>query len=315
MADSFLLVARQVGILFILIGIGFACNKARLLTEAAVKGLTELVLFIVTPCVLVTAFQRGYEARLLAGLGRAFLFTAASMALCAAAAHLLVRDNDARRASVLRFSVVFSNCGFMAIPLQKALLGDEGVFYGAACIALFNMLLWTYGLLLMGGAAGRQGVSARKVFLNPGMLGCAVGLLLFLTRVTLPGMVHKPMAMMSELNTPVPMIIIGYYLAEANLRRVATDWRAGMVALLRLVVMPLVALGLFCLAGSGEPKMVMACMIAAAAPVAAATTMFSAKFGQDTLLSVEMVSFTTLLSILTMPLVLGLALRVFPSAF
>ena len=115
------------------------------------------------------------------------------------------------------------------------------------------------------------------------------------------------MRAVANLNTPLPMLIIGYYLADAKLGRVLTDAKVYGVMALRLVVVPLLLLGGLLLAGVRDQTTVVACLIAASAPAAAATTMFSAKFNQDTILSVGVVSFSTLLSLATMPLVVGLA--------
>ena len=314
MLEALLVVAAKVGVLFILMSIGYVCNKTGLLREPAVKGMTDLVLFVVTPCILVTAFQRDYEPALMGGLGQAFAVTLVSNLVCISAAHALVRDPAKRRRRVLRFGLVFSNSAFMAVPLQQSLLGADGVFYGAAPIAVFNILLWTYGLALMGGADGggaKSGIPMRKIFLNPGMIGCVLGVTFFLARVRLPAIIFEPMDWMGKLNTPLPMLIIGYYLAEADLKRIATDLRAVWVIFLRLAATPLIILALLLLSGIDNTTMLLACMITSSAPVAASTTMFAAKFDQDTILSVELVAFSTLISIATMPVMIALSMRLF----
>ncbi|MCL1909748.1 MAG: AEC family transporter [Kiritimatiellaeota bacterium] len=323
MLESVLIVARQVGVLFVLIAIGYVCNRTKLLNAPTVKGMTDLVLFTVTPCVIITAFQRKYELSALGGLGLTFVVYAVSCVLCIAAAHSLIRDADEKRRRVLRFAVVFSNCGYMAIPMQKAILGDDGVFYGAVPVALFNILCWTYGLWLMNGDTnnginGNHGKISRnfnclKIVLNPGIVGCAIGLALFLARVTLPEIIVKPMRHMADLNTPIPMVIIGYYLAEIKLKSLSKSFNCPnvfRVIHLRLFIMPLILLGLIFATGRvgyANSVAMLAVMIAASAPVAAVTTMFASKFDQDTTLSVELVSFSTVISIISMPLVIGLA--------
>ena len=102
------------------------------------------------------------------------------------------------------------------------------------------------------------------------------------------------------------MLIIGYYLAHTKILEALRDRGSYLAIALRLVVLPLVALFGMMLCGLRGPVLV-ACAIAVSAPVASATTMFSAKFGQDTLLSVNLVSLSTLFSIVTMPLIVGLA--------
>ena len=305
MLESFLVVGHQVAVLFILIALGFLCNKLRVIQAETVAGMTDLVLYVVTPCIIVVSFQREFSREMLGGLGLAFLIGVGYHLLNIVLAHGVVRDAFERRQSVLRFALVFSNAGFMSIPLQQELLGDVGVFYGAAIIAVFNLVLWSYGLVLMSGET-RQ-MNARKILLNPGVTSVAVGVAFFLISFKLPPILLEPMRAMAALNTPLPMLIIGYYLADAKLGRVVADAKVYGVMALRLLVVPLLVLGALLLAGVRDGTAVVAGIIAASAPAAAATTMFAAKVNQDTILSVGIVSYSTLLSLVTMPLVVGLA--------
>ncbi len=304
MGESFLTVAQQVMSLFLLIGIGVICGKAKILNTAAVKSCADLVLLFSTPCVIVQSFQRPLDASMLSGLGIAALAAVGVHIVSIGIARLVFRDADRTRRTVLRFGTVFSNAGYMALPLQQALLGSEGVFYGAAYVAVFNLFLWSYGLLTMSG--DRSTITPRKLLLNPGMIGLLVGLPLFLLSWSLPEVVMSPVRHLAALNTPVPMLIIGFYLADTNLRAALRDRRGYIVMALRLVVIPLITVGASWLCGVGSTVLV-ACTIAASAPVAAATTMFATKYEQDTRLSVNLVSLSTLLSMITMPLIVGLS--------
>ncbi len=304
MAESFLEVAQQVLILFVLVAVGFVCGKGKLFQESAAKGITNFVLTIVVPCVIVQSFQRPFDPGMLAGLGIAAAAAVAAHLLGILLAHLTLRDRNRARERVLRFSVVFSNAGFMAIPLQQALLGEDGVFYGAAYIAVFNMVLWSYGLVSMSG--NKEDISPKKLLLNPGLLSVAVGLAFFLGSITLPEVLAVPVGHLAALNTPLPMVIVGFYLADARLLSALKDGKVYWSLFLRLIVVPLLTLGGLLLCGVRDVLLI-SIVIAASAPVAAAATMFSAKFGQDVELSVNLVSLSTLLSIATMPLVVSLA--------
>jgi len=308
MFESLLIVAGQVGILFALMAVGFVCNKAKLLDEKSVKGVVRLLVLIVTPCLVIHVFQRPFERRLLSGLGWAFGMAVLTHVL-AIAASFLIRTRDARRRSVLRFAVIFSNAGFMGIPLEQALLGNDGVFFGVVYVVVFNVFCWSYGLIVMCGSL--KDLRLRTLCVNPGTMGVALGLPLFFCSVHLPPVIHEPIRMISDLNTPLAMIVIGYYLAESVFRPVLTCGAAYLAGFLRLVALPFVTLGVLWLLPPPDPLAAVALVTAASAPVAALTTMLGAVYGRDLPVSVGLVSGTTLLSILTMPPVVGLAMWLF----
>lgn len=152
-----------------------------------------------------------------------------------------------RVARVLRFGTVFSNAGYMSLPLQQALLGEEGVFYGAAYVAVFNLIVWSCGVLEMSG--DRKNLSVKKLVLNPGMIGLAFGLPIFLFSIPLPEVIAAPVSHLAALNTPLPMIIVGVYLADTKLMSIWKDARCYLAAGLRLLVIPLATLVVLLLCG------------------------------------------------------------------
>ncbi|MBQ9248555.1 MAG: AEC family transporter, partial [Ruminococcus sp.] len=221
MLGSFIDVGTQVLVLFVLIAVGAVLTKCGMITEQGSRTMTDVVLYAVTPCVIVNAFQREYEPRMLGGLLTALLAAFLSLGFSVLLAELMYRKKDVDRGVVLKFSLVFSNCGFMALPLQQAILGDDGVFYGAAYVAMFNIFMWTYGLLRMSGKKNLR--SALKAVVNPGIIGTIVGIILFAFSIKLPAVLASSVSFLAALNTPVPMLVIGYHLVHANLRRVLTD--------------------------------------------------------------------------------------------
>ena len=303
MLDNILTVGNYVLILFVLIGVGFVCNKIKLISGRTVKEMTNFVLYIVTPCVIINSYQREFDSKMLKGLIITLIASVASYAVTILMAHLLVRDKDKKRERTLRFGTVFSNCGYMSLPLQQVLLGSEGVFYGTTYIMVFQIMLWTYGVVVMSG--DMKNISLKKIFINPGVTSSLVGVLLFLFSITLPSVIGEPVKHLAALNTPVPMVIVGYHLANANFRIKGVAPYVTLV--LRHIISPVILLlGLWAFGISGP--IVTACVIAASSPVAAATTMFSEKFDAATELSATMVSVSTLLAIITMPILVGLAL-------
>jgi len=310
--DNFLLVAKQVAILFVLIGTGTVCRKAKLIDEFAIRGMVNVLILVVTPAIVIECFQRPFDPAMLRQLGLAFGLATAAHAVAIALAYLTARG-DERSRPVLRLATVFSNAGFMGIPLEYAILGAEGVFYGIVYVAMFNVFMWSWGLREMRNEelGIRNGGVNLKMFVNPGTVGIAIGLPLFLFSVTLPEIVGRPVKMISDLNTPFAMIVIGYYLAGADLKALVKVPAVHTAAFMRLVVIPLIVVGgLYLLRGWLDRTMALAIVTAASAPVAAMVTMFASKFDRDVDMSVGLVSGTTILSIFTMPAVIAIAMAV-----
>lgn len=302
MVENILTVGTYVFILFVLIFVGYISNKTKILTLESTKDMTNLVLYIVTPCVIINSYQRDFDPAMMKGLFITLIAAVMSFAVNILLAHLLVHDKDARREKSMRFGAVFSNCGYMSLPLQQALLGEEGVFYGATYVAIFQIMLWTYGIILMSGSF--KNISLKNILINPGVTSTVLGILVFVFSVKIPFVISEPIKFLAALNTPIPMVIVGFHLANANLR--FRGQSPYVAILLRLILSPLLMLlGLYVFKVTGD--ILVSCVISAASPFAAVTTMFSEKFGADTELSATTVSLTTLLSIITMPVVVGLA--------
>lgn len=303
--DSFFSVGQQVVVLFLLIGVGAICRLTRLMSDKGAEDFTNVELSVVAPCLLVMSFQREYSASQLRIIGISaligFFFHAVNIIL----AHLLIHDRDASRQATLRFATVFTNAGFMSLPLQYAILGADGVFCGAVIVGIFQVLVWTYGVWTMGGSS--KDFSVRHIVFNPGICGIAIALLLFVCRVKLPELVASPLKSIAELNTPVAMLVIGYHLASSRFGAAFRDSKALFSIALRLLIAPAITLAVVWFAGLRNHTVFVATIVAASAPTAAITTMFAVRYGHKPQLSVELVSISTLLSVVTMPLVVGLA--------
>ena len=305
MMSNFLTVGQQVVILFILIGAGFASKKAKLISDNAVKGMTNVVLYLATPCIIISSFQScKFNNEMLMNL---LIMTVAVVCIYIGSiviANLVFRDKDMSRRAVFRVATIYSNCGFMSLPLQQAILGSDGVFYGAIYVGIFNLVVWTHGLVAMSG--DKKDLSVKKLVANPGVIGVVIAIFLWVMNITLPEIISSPINYLASLNTPVPMIIIGCQLAGVNFAKAFSDKRSYLSIGLRLLIIPALSLFLMYLCGI-RGSMLVASVIATSAPSAATTTMFATKFDRDVTLSVSLVSTTTLFSIITMPLMVALS--------
>lgn len=300
----FIGVLTQVIILFILILTGVVLAKGKVLTDSGVKSITDMVLYTVTPCVIIKSFIREFDPKLLKDLLITFLIAVLAHIGFIILSKLLLRSSKASEEKVLQFGVIFSNCGYMSIPLQQALLGDLGVFYGSSYIAIFNIFVWSYGILLMSG--DKKYLTPKKLIVNPGMIGFTVGVIIFLLSVPVPEIFSQTVGYIAALNTPLPMIIIGYHLYHSNILEGLKNLKCIFAIFVKSVLFPLLALAVMYVCAI-RGTMLVSAVISCAAPTAAITTMFSSKFERDTSLSVNMVSLSTLFSLISMPLIITLA--------
>ena len=322
--DNFLIVAQQVAVLFVLMGFGAAMRRAGFFKDGAVDGIVNVLILVVTPCLIIDVFQRPFDPSMLKGLGIAFAIAVLAHAAVILIARCAVRHEDENVQRPLRLAAVFSNAGFMGIPLEQAVLGNEGVFYGIVYVVVFNLFIWSWGHHLMKSEECKVKSKAkgdRKVFhfslftlhsvLNPGTVGLALGAPLFFCSVKLPDVLGVPVHHMANLNTPLAMIVIGYCLAGARFGRVLRMGSVYVATAIRLVLYPLLMIAaLYPLRASLDRNLMLAMVIAASAPVAAMVSMFATKFRRDVDVSVAVVSGSTLLSVLTMPIVIALAMDV-----
>jgi predicted permease len=302
--DNVLNVMQLVLQLFLLMGIGVVCGKCKWVDDVGAKQMTNLLLKVVTFCVIVESFLSvEYSIQKLKYL----LVGAGACVVCTFVGLLVLmpffKNKEATKQSVLRFGVIFSNCGFMSLPLVSALLGSQGVFVVSIYVAVFQCFCWTLGVKIY----GRFDVkNLKKIIFNPGVISVLVGLPLFLLKVKCPTVLLSPLGMLADLNTPVAMVVTGYYLSKMTLKIQKGDGAVFLAASLRLIVIPLLTFGVLYLLGL-RGFLLVTCMVPICAPSASNTSLFAVMFGGDEVYASRLVSICTLLSILTMPLIIALA--------
>lgn len=304
MLQNFLIVGEQVLVLCCIMALGFLCNRVHWLDEKAVKSITNIVLYFVTPCVIINSFSREVDSALVSGLIITAVVAFLTFLISIAFAHFCIKDKDKELERVYRYAAVFGNCGFMALPLEQAVLGDIGAFFGAVYIAVFNLVVWTYGVWLMSG--DKKYISAKSLVLNPGLIGTFVGIIILVTGLKLPSVLSTSIGYMAALNTPLPMIVIGYYLGNLSVNRIVSNKKQYLISFYKLLLFPSVALLMMYFAKVDTTVMVV-CTIAAAAPTAANTAMFATLYGKDAELGAQIMSVSTLLSLFTLPLLVAFA--------
>lgn len=302
--EAALILLKQLITMFIFMGIGFTLFKTKKVTEEGSRQLSNILLYIVLPAVIIHSYCKERTPELLKGMALSFALSAAlliiSMVICA-----LIFG---KRHRIENIGVAFSNCGFMGIPLVRAVMGDGAVFYCSAFVAILLVLQWTYGVFVMTG--DKKAISGKKIATNPVLIATIIGVLIFVMQIPIPGVVDGALDAVGALNAPVAMMILGVYLAQTNIKSIFVDGHLYFGSAIRLVAIPLISMFFLCLLPASLNEMKMTLLISASAPIGANVAIFAQMVGLDYTKAVKYVCLCTILCIITMPFLIMLASKI-----
>lgn len=283
--------------MFLYVGVGWCLCHAKLVTAQTNSALMNLLLYVILPCVIVQSFLRDATPEKTVYLLLSLLLSALALGLAMLISFLIFRKNP-----VANFGSSFSNAGFMGIPLITAVLGEGAVFYIAGFVALLNILQWTYGQAILGGS--KSELKPIGLIKNPLILAFLLGLLLYFLPITLPGILTNAIGAIAGCNAPVAMVILGVLLGNISPRKMFLSGTAWAVSGVRLLLIPALTVLLFFAFPFAPGEMKAAILIAAAAPVGSNLAVYVQRQGGDAQSAAGIVCLSTILSILTMPLVM-----------
>lgn len=290
--------------IFILIVPGIFFRKRKIITENQNDALSSLVMNLTWPCLVIGAMQMEFSMQILRDtaymLAVAFVVFAILLAISFPLSKVLRMSKTKQYLAV--FMLIFGNTGFLGIPVIKALYGTEAVFYAAILEMVNDILMFTIGIVLIQLSAGADLKISPKQFLNPGLIGVIVGLLLFLLNIQLPEMLSGSIDMIGAATTPLTMFVIGFQLGGLKLQEIVGDWRVYVISFVKLMIVPLITV-LVVKLWVGEFSLLEKVLIVSfAMPVASATAIFSQQYKGETAFATKTVLLSTVLSILTIPI-------------
>ena len=306
---NFMTIFNQVLVLFLLIIIGFAASKKKLIDDYGAKQLSTVVLYITLPALIIRSMQFDFSMQLLGESAAMVGISAITYTTLIALSYLLVRLTGAknREKDVLQASMIFPNVGFMGYPIVFAVFGETGVFYTALFNMLFDLLMWTVGVHILSRSSDITDETShlRKALLNPGTLAVITGFSLFVFGIKLPQAADRTLEYLAGATTPIAMVTVGAILSRTNIKSIFTNKGLLITAALKMIVLPLLVVGALNLSGlTGYFRSIPAIIIAM--PVAANVAILSARYDSDYSLASQSVFLTTLISLITIPLVVML---------
>lgn len=292
---------KQIIIMFILILVGYLLFKTKKISLQGNQELGNFLIYVILPSSIVKSYITDFTMDKLMGLLLSFMAAVFALALSI----LVSRIVFGSRQRIEHFGTAFSNAAFIGIPLVRAAIGEHAVFYVASFVALLNILQWTYGVVVM--SDSKDAVSPKKLITNPVVISLLIGLLLFFSRLCVPSLIIDTLGLISNMTAPVAMITLGVYLAQMKPRELFTEKWAYISTILRLIVIPLLTIGVLYIIPREYLEIKLTVLIAASAPVGANVAIFSQLHGLDYTRAVKSVCLSTIFSIITMPVIIALA--------
>lgn len=299
--DLALISLEKIVEMFLILVLGVVLYRCGLITSEMNRGLSNLLLMFVAPFLVFVSYQMDFTTQLMSGWIQTFLLSVLSFLLTIFMTRFVIRKSGNYDREIERICVIYSNCGYIGLPLLNALFGQQGVFYMTVYMTVFNLFTWTQGVSLVSGNKNfRQAV--RNLF-SPMVIGVLLGVICFFGRIHLPDILLNPMRAIGDMNTPLAMLVAGASLAETDIKKMLIKVRIYWISFIKLILCPL----LFFLAAFWfrfEELPLMTVFLGAACPAGTTGTLFALRYHRDNVYATELLAVSTILSILTIPMMI-----------
>ena len=301
-----LLLMNQIIQLFIMIFMGFIIVKAKLLKAEDSKILSVIVLYLIIPCVIINAFQVDYTPQTVKGLLIALAGSVMTQVILLIVVSILGRVFHLNEVEVA--SIYYSNSGNLIVRIVTFILGKEWVLYGCVFMSVQLVFIWTHCKKIISRKSTYDWI---KIVLNINMISIAIGIVLFLTRIHLPAIINNTLSAIGSMIGPASMIVTGMLFAGMDFKQIFANKRVYFVSFFRLIIVPVIALFLIKCSqlskfSSNGNKLMMIVFLAIITPSASTVTQMCQVYGNDSQYASAINVVTTLLAIVTMPLMVML---------
>jgi len=299
-------VVSQLLTMVIIMVIGFILAKKGYLSESNAKGLSVILTRVAVPANMIVLMQREYSTEMMVGFLKA---GGGTLLMCAIGTVMFLIVGKALKLDFPQLGLfagggVYSNVIFMGQPLVLAMFGETGLIYCVAVMFASNVYLFTACSILFAKGCGKPkkiGKMMKDAFLNLICISAVIGLFCFVNSISLPEPLYNALNFSSITTVCLSMIVIGFLLAQANVKEVLKDKVIYIFCFFTLIVMPVLTklvVGTF-MEGMGLSVIV----ILMATPAAAALPSFVELYGNDPKRASEFVFVSTAISVVTLPLV------------
>jgi len=283
---------------------GFLAHKLGYLGGQTDQKLCRLLLGITMPCLILGSVSSGDAlpaiGEILSILKVAAIYYGVGFLSSIFIPRLL--GGTAKQQGVWRYSLVFSNMAFIGYPVSVALFGQEALFYAVILVLPFNLLSYSIGPLMLAGKAKFRW----QQLLSPCIVASVIALMIALFHINMPALLGECLNFVGSLTTPLSLLVVGSLLADLPFGRAFTSPRLWALAALRLLILPIVLWLFLKWTGIGTPLVANIAVILMAMPTALNGSMLAMEYGGDTECMAQSIFLTTLMSIITIPVLAAL---------
>jgi len=298
---------QQMIVMFLMMAVGYLCYRRQILTEEVSRKVSAIVVNVANPCMILSSALTDQQMR-----GKELLQTLAIVALMyvflLVVAQLLPKILRIRKESRGAYAAmtVFANIGFMGFPVLAAMYGNGALLYGAVFQIPFNILIYTYGVAVLtrrpdaGGKAELDRIEILKKIFNIGVIACIAAMLIYFLRIPIPSFLQAFITNLGNLTAPLSMMIIGASLAQMPLKELFLDKKLLLFSMVKLLILP--AVWMLMVNRVAEQEILRGvCLVMMATPAGSMTAMLAQQYGGDYETASRGVALTTVLSVITMP--------------
>ncbi len=279
----------------------YALCKFKITKAEHIPVLASILIYVCTPTIIIDSFQKlTFSRDTLLNLALYLVLSFSIQLIMMGGVWLIVRKSKNKQSRIAAIAAALGNCGFLGLPLIKALLPEnpEAVIYSAIFSIGMNTIALTFGSLIISG--DKKYIKVKKIFLNPAMIGTYIGVPLFILGIKLPGILGNALGSIVSLSTPVCMFVLGMRLSTVKVSRIFTNASAYLAIFAKQIVMPLIAVCITLILPL-DPVMETAFVIISSCPVAAVVLNLSELLGDGQKYAADCVLLGTILSIFTIP--------------
>lgn len=290
-------------ILFVALAAGYISGKTGVIDVQVNKNLSTLIFMLLNPVQILASVMTGDR---LLGNRELLLLTlvAAGCYIILILVSMLIPQllrTGRKDAGLYRFMFIFSNTGFIGYPVAHSLFGPSAVFYVSIFVLFFQLLCWSYGVQIVSGNGRFHWYWG--ILKSPCVIAALIAYFIYLTGIRFPVIISDSANFIGDVTPPLAMLVIGSSLSRVPLRQVFGNWRIYILFILKMIVMPIMVHSVLSLIIKNELILgvttVILCM-----PVATNAIIISHQNGADENLAASGTFISTLLSIVTIPLVI-----------